>query len=137
MADSTFSKEEKAAMRAAVAEERARNEGADQAAACDAAIAAMSGLDKELAQAFHALVKAHTKWTAKTWYGMPAYANADGRTMVAFKPAAKFKLRYASIEFQQDSALDDGDLWPVGFAVTKLGDADKKRIGAILEKAAG
>jgi uncharacterized protein YdhG (YjbR/CyaY superfamily) len=137
MAETTFSKEEKAAMRAAVAEEKARKEGADLAAACAAAIAAMTGLDKELAQTFDELVKTHTSLAAKTWYGMPAYTNADGKTVVAFKPAAKFKLRYASIEFQHDAKLDDGDLWPVGFAVTKFSDADKKRIAAILEKAAG
>jgi uncharacterized protein YdhG (YjbR/CyaY superfamily) len=137
MAETTFSKEEKAAMRAAVAEEKARKEGADLAAACAAAIAAMTGLDKELAQTFDQLVKTRTSLAPKTWYGMPAYTNADGRTVVAFKPAAKFKLRYASIEFQHDAKLDDGDLWPVGFAVTKFSDADKKRIGAILEKAAG
>jgi uncharacterized protein YdhG (YjbR/CyaY superfamily) len=136
MAETTFSKEEKAAMRAAVAEEKARKEGADQAAACDAAIAAMTGSDKDLATAFHELVKTNTSLSAKTWYGMPAYANSDGKTVVAFKPAAKFKLRYASIEFQHDAKLDDGDLWPVGFAVTKLSDADKKKMAAILKRAA-
>jgi hypothetical protein len=130
-----FSKEEKAAMRAAVAEKKAAQEGADAAAACDAAIAALTGTDKELAQGFHQLVKENTSLSAKTWYGMPAYANADGRTVVAFKPGSKFKIRYASLEFQQDAKLDDGNLWPVGFAVTKLDDADKKRIAAILRTA--
>jgi uncharacterized protein YdhG (YjbR/CyaY superfamily) len=130
-----FSKEEKAAMRAAVAEKKAAQEGADAAAACDAAIAAMTGTDKELAQAFHQLVKENTSLSAKTWYGMPAYANADGKTVVAFKPGSKFKIRYATLEFQQDAKLDDGDLWPVGFAVTKLDDAGKKRIAAVLKTA--
>jgi uncharacterized protein YdhG (YjbR/CyaY superfamily) len=137
MADATFSKEEKAAARAAVAERKAAQEGADAAAACDAAIAAMTGLDKQLAEAFHALVKENTDFTAKTWYGMPAYSNPAGKTVVAFKPAAKFKLRYASIEFQQDAMLDDGDLWPVGFAFVKLTDGTKKQIAAVLKKAAG
>src|ERR1700712_4237356 len=132
----TFSKEERAAMRAAVAEKKAVQEGADAAAACDTAIAAMTGTDKELAEAFHQLVKENTSLTAKTWYGMPAYANADGKTVVAFKPGSKFKIRYASIEFQQDAKLDDGTLWPVGFAVTKLDAADKKRIADILKTAA-
>ena len=132
-----FSKEEKAAMRAAVAEKKAAQEGADAAAACDAAIAAMTGTDKELAQAFHQLVEENTSLSAKTWYGMPAYANADGKTVVAFKPGSKFKIRYATLEFQQDAKLDDGDLWPVGFAVTKLDDAGKKRIAAILRTAVG
>jgi hypothetical protein len=132
-----FSKEEKAAMRAAVAEKKAAQEGADAAAACDAAIAAMTGTDKTLAQAFHQLVKENTSLTAKTWYGMPAYANANGKTVVAFKPGSKFKIRYASLEFQQDAKLDDGNLWPVGFALTKLDDADKKRIAQVLRTAVG
>ncbi|MDQ1547208.1 MAG: hypothetical protein QOH69_2112 [Actinomycetota bacterium] len=132
-----FSKEEKSAMRAAVAEKKAAQEGADAAAACDAAIAAMTGTDKDLALAFHQLVKENTSLAAKTWYGMPAYANADGKTVVAFKPGSKFKIRYASLEFQQDAKLDDGNVWPVGFALTKLDDADKKRIATILRTAVG
>ena len=122
-------------MRAAVAEQKAAQAGADAAAACDAAIAAMTGSDKELAEAFHKLVAENTTLAAKTWYGMPAYADADGKVVVAFKPAAKFKLRYATIEFQQPATLDDGNVWPVGFAVTKLDAADKKRIAGILKAA--
>ncbi|KQV07288.1 hypothetical protein [Leifsonia sp. Root112D2] len=131
----TFSKEEKAAMRAAVAEKKAAQEGADAAAACEAAIAAMTGADQELAEAFHQLVKENTSLAAKTWYGMPAYADADGRVVVAFKPGSKFKIRYASLEFQQAAKLDDGTLWPVGFALTKLDDTVTKRIAAILKAA--
>jgi uncharacterized protein YdhG (YjbR/CyaY superfamily) len=136
MAD-TFSKEEKAAMKAAAAERKAAQEGADAAAACDEAIAAMTGADKQLATAFHQLVKDNTSLTAKTWYGMPAYADADGKTVVAFKPGSKFKIRYASIEFQQAATLDDGSLWATGFAVTKLDDSDKKRLAGILKSAVG
>jgi hypothetical protein len=132
---STFSTEEKAAMRAAIAEKKAAQEGADAAAACDAAIAAMTGTDKELAEGFHRLVKENTSLAAKTWYGMPAYADADGKTVVAFKPGSKFKIRYASLEFQQPAKLDDGNLWPVGFALIRLDEADKKRIAAILKTA--
>jgi uncharacterized protein YdhG (YjbR/CyaY superfamily) len=132
-----FSKEEKAAMRAAVAEKKAAQEGAEAEAACDEAIAAMTGTDKELAEVFHQLVKENTSLAAKTWYGMPAYADADGKTVVAFKPGSKFKIRYATLEFQQAAKLDDGDLWPVGFAVGKLDDAGKKRIAEILRAAVG
>jgi hypothetical protein len=110
-------------------------EGADAAAACDDAIAAMTGTDKELAIAFHELVKDNTPLSAKTWYGMPAYADADGKVVVAFKPGSKFKIRYASIEFQQPAKLDDGGLWPVGFAVTSLTGAEKKRVADILKTA--
>ena len=66
---------------------------------------------------------------------MPAYADADGKTVVAFKPGSKFKIRYATLEFQQAATLDDGNVWPVGFALTKLDDADKKRIATILKAA--
>ena len=137
MTTTTFTKEEKAAIKAAVAEKKAEQEGADAAAACDAAIAAMTGTDKVLAEAFHQLVAENTSLAAKTWYGMPAYADADGKTVVAFKPGAKFKIRYATVEFQQAATLDDGDFWPVGFALTKLDDADKKRLAAVLRAAVG
>ncbi|TAM69702.1 MAG: hypothetical protein EPN48_07430 [Microbacteriaceae bacterium] len=133
----TFSKEEKAAMRAAIAEKKAAQEGADAAAACDAAIAAMTGTDRELAEGFHQLVQKNTSLAAKTWYGMPAYADADGKIVVAFKPGSKFKIRYATLEFQQAAKLDDGDLWSVGFALTNLDDAGKKRIAEILKAAVG
>jgi len=133
----TFSKEEKAAMRAAIAEKKAAQEGADAAAACDEAIASMTGTDKELAEGFHQLVKENTSLSAKTWYGMPAYADSEGRVVVAFKPGAKFKQRYASIEFQQPASLDDGNVWPVGFAVIKLDAADKKRIAGVLKTSVG
>lgn len=137
MTTTTFSKEEKAAIKAAVAEKKAAQEGADAAAACDAAIAAMTGTDRELAETFHRLVAENTSLAAKTWYGMPAYADADGKTVVAFKPGSKFKIRYATIEFQQAAKLDDGRLWPVGFAVTRLDDADQKRIAEVLRAAVG
>jgi hypothetical protein len=124
-------------MKAAIAEKKAAQEGADAAAACGAAIAAMTGTDKELAEVFHQLVTDNTSLAAKTWYGMPAYADADGKVVVAFKPGSKFKIRYASIEFQQAAELDDGNVWPVGFAVTKFDDADKKRVAEILKAAVG
>ncbi|MGO4533388.1 hypothetical protein [Leifsonia sp. 2MCAF36] len=137
MTSTIFSKEEKAAMRAAVAEKKAAQEGADAAAACEAAIAALTGNDKELAEGFHRLVAENTSLAAKTWYGMPAYADAEGKTVVAFKPGSKFKIRYATLEFQQAAQLDDGNLWPVGFALVKLDDAEKKRVAQILRTAVG
>ena len=131
----TFSKEEKAAMRAAAAEAKAAKAGADLEAACLAAIDEMTGTDKELAEILHRLVKDHTDLGAKTWYGMPAYANADGKVVVFFQSAAKFKVRYATIGFQPDAHLDEGTFWPSSFAVTKLTDADQKQLVALLEKA--
>lgn len=130
-----FSKEEKAAMRATVAEEKAAKQGADLEAACLAAIAEMTGTDKELAETLHQLVKKHTDLGAKTWYGMPAYTNADGKVVVFFQSAGKFKVRYATIGFQQDANLDEGNFWPSSYAVTKLTAADQKRLVELLTKA--
>lgn len=133
--NTTFSKEEKAAMRAAAAEAKAAKAGADLEAACLAAIGEMSGTDMELAETLHRLVKEHTTLGSKTWYGMPAYTNSDGKVVVFFQAAAKFKVRYATIGFQEDANLDDGNLWPNAFAVTKLTTADQKKLVALLTKA--
>lgn len=133
--NTTFSKEEKAAMRAAAAEAKAAKIGADLEAACLAAIGEMTGTDKELAETLHALVKKHTSLGSKTWYGMPAYTNADGKVVVFFQSAAKFKVRYATIGFQPDANLDEGNFWPSSFAVTKLAAADQKRLVELLKKA--
>lgn len=130
-----FSKEEKAAMRAAAAEAKAAQAGADLEAACLAAIADMTGTDKELAETLHQLVKGHTTLGSKTWYGMPAYTNAEGKVVVFFQSAAKFKVRYATIGFQQDANLDEGNFWPSSYAVTRLTAADQKRLVALLERA--
>jgi uncharacterized protein YdhG (YjbR/CyaY superfamily) len=131
----TFSKEEKAAMRAAAAEAKAAKAGADLEEACLAAIADMTGTDKELAEILHQLVKKHTTLSSKTWYGMPAYANAEGKVVVFFQSSAKFKVRYATIGFQPDAKLDEGNFWPNAYAVTKLTAADQKALAALLEKA--
>jgi uncharacterized protein YdhG (YjbR/CyaY superfamily) len=130
-----FSKEERAAMRAAVAEEKAAKEGADQEAACVAAIAAMTGTDRELAEAVHDLVKSQTGLRAKTWYGMPAYTNAEGKVVVFFQSAAKFNVRYATIGFQEAARLDEGHLWPTSYAVTGLDEAERQQLVALLERA--
>ena len=135
MVNTTFSKEEKAAMRAAAAEAKAAKIGADLEAACLAAIGEMTGTDKELAETLHALVKKHTSLGAKTWYGMPAYATAEGKVVVFFQSAAKFKVRYATIGFQPDANLDAGNFWPTSFAVTKLTADDQKQLVELLKKA--
>lgn len=131
----TFSKEEKAAMRAAAAEAKAAKAGADLEAACLAAIAEMSGTDRELAEILHRLVTDNTDLGAKTWYGMPAYANADGKVVVFFQSAAKFKVRYATIGFQPDANLDEGNFWPTSFAVNTLTEADQEQLVELLKKA--
>lgn len=137
MTNTTFSKEEKAAMRAAAAEAKAAKAGADMEAACAAAIAEMTGTDKELAETLDQLVRENTTLTGKTWYGMPAYINGAGKVVVFLQPAGKFKARYATIGFQEDAQLDEGNLWPTSFAVTKLDAAEQKQLAALLKKAVG
>lgn len=132
-----FSKEERAAMRAALTEAKAAAQGADQAAACRAAIAEMTGRDRELAETLDELVTRHTTLRPKTWYGMPAYANDEGKVVVFFQSAAKFKVRYATIGFQEAAHLDEGHLWPTAYAVTALTAADKKRLLALVQRAVG
>ena len=100
-------------------------------------IAEMSGTDKALAEAVHALVKEHAPaLTPRTYYGMPAYA-LDGKPVCFFKPAAKFKMRYATLEFSDAAQLDDGPMWPMGFALTEVTPAVRKRIIALLKQAVG
>jgi uncharacterized protein YdhG (YjbR/CyaY superfamily) len=133
----TFSKEEKAAIKAAAAEAKGAREGADLEAACLASITGMTGTDKELAEIVHELVTKNTDLRPKTYYGMPAYTNAEGKVIVFFQNASKFKVRYATIGFQPDANLDDGNMWPTSFAVTKLTAADQKRLIALLQTAVG
>lgn len=132
-----FSDAEMEAMQAAKSE-RKKGKKADGEADLLAKVAEMEGSDKELAEGLHALVKAHAPGLApKTWYGMPAWAGEDGKAVVFFTPAAKFKERYASLGFNTGARLDDGNMWPTSFALLKLGDAEKKAIAALLEKAVG
>ena len=130
-----FTKEEKAAIKATAAEAKASQDLADLAAACDAAIAGMTGLDKELATIIHELVTKNTDLNPKTYYGMPAYANAEGKVILFFQNASKFKVRYATLGFQPDANLDAGNFWPNAFAVTKLSADDQKQILALIKKA--
>jgi uncharacterized protein YdhG (YjbR/CyaY superfamily) len=132
---STFSKEEKAAMRAAAKEAKAAQASADLEALCLEAIAEMTGTDKETAETLHDLIKKHTDLKAKTWYGMPAYINADGKVVVFFQSSAKFGVRYGTIGFQEAANLDEGTFWPNAYAVAKLTAADKERLTALLKQA--
>ena len=134
-----FSDEEKGAMK-----ERAREVKAEARASKDkeggekdalAKIAEMAKADRAMAERIHAIVKASAPGlSAKTWYGMPAYAK-DGKIVCFFQPADKFKSRYATLGFNDDAKLDDGAMWPVAYALTKLSAADEKRIGALIKKA--
>ena len=135
-----FSADERAAMKARAAELRAEGkQGAKKADGLQAvldAIAKMAPDDRALAERVHLTVTtaAPGLWP-KTWYGMPAYANADGKVVVAFKNAGKFNLRYSTLEFQDAANLDDGDMWPVIFAVKKWTPAVEKRVRELIKTA--
>ncbi|HXZ58391.1 MAG TPA: DUF1801 domain-containing protein [Gaiellaceae bacterium] len=128
-----FSAEEKAAMRARAKELKAAAEGEE---AIQAALEKMTPDDRALGKRIHAIVKKTAPdLTPKTWYGMPAYANKDGKVVVFFRDAAKFKERYAMLGFQDAGNLDDGSMWPVAFALTKLTKADEAKIAKLVEQA--
>jgi uncharacterized protein YdhG (YjbR/CyaY superfamily) len=128
-----FSAEEKAAMRARAKELKAAEEGEE---AVLSALAGMSPDDRALGKRIHAIVKKTAPdLTPKTWYGMPAYANKDGKVVLFFRNAEKFKERYAMLGFNEAAKLDDGSMWPVAFALTKLTKADEAKIAKLLKQA--
>jgi uncharacterized protein YdhG (YjbR/CyaY superfamily) len=135
-----FSAEEKAAMRERAKElkavERANKDRAAGEADVLEKIAEMPKSDRVMAERIHDLVKTSAPALApKTWYGMPAYANEDGKVVFFFTPAAKFKERYATFGFNADANLDDGNMWPTSWALTKLTDADEAKIRKLVKKA--
>ena len=129
---------EKAAMKETIEERRAAARGVDGESALLAKIAELREPDRSMAKRIHAIVKANApELESKTWYGMPAYANKDGKVVCFFQSAAKFKSRYSTLGFQDAANLDDGEMWPTSYALMKLTPADEKRIGALVKKAAG
>ncbi|HUI87089.1 MAG TPA: hypothetical protein VLX61_00060 [Anaerolineales bacterium] len=133
-----FSAEEKAAAKARIQELKAEANKAEGESTALAAIAAMKEPDRSMAKRIHAIIKANAPGLlAKTWYGMPAYANKDGKIVCDFKPAQKFNTRYATLEFQDAANLDEGIMWPVGFALNGLTAAEESKIAALVKKAAG
>ena len=133
-----FSDDEMEAMQDAKSERRKSKKKADGEADLLAKVAEMEGLDRELAEKLHAIVKAVAPGLSpKTWYGMPAYANADGKIVCFFTAAGKFKTRYATFGFNEAAKLDDGSMWPTSFALTGLGAAEEKRIADLVRKAVG
>ena len=132
----TFSAEELDAIKEAKAERKKGSKG-DGEADVLAKIAEMDPADRKLAEAIHAIVKANAPaLTSKTWYGMPAYANADGKIICFFQNAGKFKARYSTLGFNDAANLDDGNIWPSAFALTSLNAEDEKRIAALIRQAA-
>ncbi|NEN07959.1 DUF1801 domain-containing protein [Diaminobutyricibacter tongyongensis] len=138
-----FSAEERAAMKERAAEVRkaARRGGKtvreDGEADVQAKIAELDGLDRELAARVHTVIlESVPTLTPRLWYGMPAYAR-KGKTICFFQPAKKFKTRYSTLGFNDPASLDDGQMWPVAYAITELTPEVEARIGELVRRAAG
>jgi uncharacterized protein YdhG (YjbR/CyaY superfamily) len=135
-----FSAEERAAMKERAAELRAEGKkGAKKADGLQAVldrIAEMAPGDQALAERVHVTVTAAApELSPKTWYGMPAYANADGKIVVFFQDAGKFGYRYSTLGFQEAANLDDGDMWPVSYALQEWSSVVEKRVIELVKAA--
>jgi uncharacterized protein YdhG (YjbR/CyaY superfamily) len=135
-----FSAEERAAMQERAAELRAEGKkGAKKADGLQAlldTIAKMAPDDRVLAERVHVTVTATApELTPKTWYGMPAYANADDKVVVFFQDSGKFKYRYSTLGFQDAANLDNGDLWPVSYALQKWSPVVEKKVVELVKAA--
>jgi uncharacterized protein YdhG (YjbR/CyaY superfamily) len=135
-----FSSEERAAMKERAAELRAEGkQGAKKADGLQAVldkIAEMAPEDRALAERVHMTVTAAApELSPKTWYGMPAYMNADGKVVVFFQDSGKFSYRYSTLGFQDAANLDDGDIWPVSYALKKWSPTVEKKITELVKAA--
>jgi uncharacterized protein YdhG (YjbR/CyaY superfamily) len=120
-----------------MAEKKPKAKKADGTADVLATLAAMPEPDRTLGERLHAVVTAAAPMLMpKLWYGMPAYANADGQVVCFFQAASKFKTRYATFGFQHAAKLDDGGVWPTSFAVTALNPAAEARLAVLVTQAA-
>jgi uncharacterized protein YdhG (YjbR/CyaY superfamily) len=124
-----FTEEEKLAMK-----ERLKDEKGEKAVL--AKIAEMPEPDRSMARRLHKIIKESApNLSPRTWYGMPAYANRDGKVVCYFQVASRFKERYATFGFQHEARLDDGNMWPTSFALVELTDKEEARIAALVKKA--
>ena len=136
----SFTAEERAAMKKRAAELRAEGKkGAKKADGLQAvldSIAEMAPEDRALAERVHVTVTAAAPGLSpKTWYGMPAYANADDKIVVFFQNAGKFKYRYCTLGFQDTAHLDDGDMWPVSYALDQWSPLVEKKVTELVQAA--
>ena len=131
-----LSAEERAALKERIKEEKAEREGKLAESDLLAKIAEMPEPDRSMAKRIHEIVKASApSLLPKTWYGMPAYANKDGKVVCFFTAAAKFNSRYATFGFNDDANLDEGNMWPASFALKELTPAEEAKIAALVKKA--
>jgi uncharacterized protein YdhG (YjbR/CyaY superfamily) len=131
-----FSDDEKVAMKERAREVKAEKEKQGGESALLAKIDEMSEPDRSMAARLHQIVKTTAPdLSPKTWYGMPAYANKDGKIVCFFQPAEKFNYRYATLGFNDAANLDDGSMWPTVYALKELTPAEEARIAALVKKA--
>ena len=124
-------------MRERAKEQKVEARRADGERAVLAKIAEMQGPDRAMAERLHQIVKASApSLSPKTWYGMPAYANEDGKVVCFFQSAEKFNARYATLGFSDAANLDEGAMWPTSFALVELTAAEEARIGVLVRRAA-
>ena len=144
MSDTTtgFSEAERAAMQQRAAELRAAKgvkgsaKKAKDLAACVAAIGALEGLDRTIAERLHVIVSEEApQLDPKTWYGFPTYAR-DAQNIVFFQPASKFTTRYGTVSFEESAALDDGPMWAVSYAVVEWTDTVEQKVRELVRRAA-
>ena len=125
-------------MRDRVRELKAEKNKADGEAALLAKVASLPEPDRSMATRLRAIVKAAApQLAAKTWYGMPAYADAEGKVVCFFQPASRFGARYATFGFNDTAKLDDGAMWATAFALQTLSAAEEKKITALVKRAVG
>ena len=131
-----FTAEERAAMKERARELKAEAEKADGENALLAKIAEMPKSDRAMAKRVHAIVKASAPGLSpKTWYGMPAYANKDGKVVCFFQSAQKFDTRYATFSFSDEANLDEGAMWATSFALKELSATEEAKIGQLVKRA--
>ncbi|NWG34761.1 MAG: DUF1801 domain-containing protein [Chloroflexi bacterium] len=131
-----LSAEERAAMKETLKERKIAANKEEMEKAALEAIAKMKEPDRSMAKRIHEIVKvAAPQLTPKTWYGMPAYANQEGKVICFFQAASKFNVRYATFGFQPEAKLDDGNMWAASFALIQLTPAEESKIVALVKKA--
>ena len=131
-----LSAEEIAAMKETIKERKAAASKEEAEKAVLDKIAGMKEPDRSMAKRIHEIIKESApSLSPKTWYGMPAYANADGNVVCFFQDAQKFKARYATLGFNDKANLDEGTMWPTSFALKQLTATDEARIRALVKKA--
>ncbi len=131
-----FTAEERAAMKERAQELKAEAQRADGESDLLAKITEMPETDRAMAERLHEIIKASApELSPKTWYGMPAYANKDGKVVCFFQSAQKFSTRYATFSFSDKANLDEGAMWPTSFALKELTAAEEAKIGELVKRA--